>query len=50
MIIEFVGEETITVGAGTFDALHFCYGERGARLSVPMRLTSTPYEVCYGRW
>ena len=30
MVIEYVGEETITVGAGTFDALHFCYGERGS--------------------
>ncbi len=29
MKIEFVGEERITVAAGTFDALHFCYGERG---------------------
>lgn len=24
----YIGEETITVGAGTFDAYHFCYGER----------------------
>ena len=28
MQVEYVGEETITVAAGTFDALHFCYGDR----------------------
>jgi len=28
MIVEFIGREQITVGAGTFDALHFCYGDR----------------------
>lgn len=28
MKIEYVGEERITVAAGTFDAWHFCYGER----------------------
>lgn len=31
MIIEYIGEERITVGAGTFDALHFCYGERHSK-------------------
>ncbi len=30
MRVEYVGEERITVAAGTFDALHFCYGERGS--------------------
>ncbi len=30
MRVEYVGEERITVGAGTFDALHFCYGTRGS--------------------
>ncbi len=30
MLVEYVGEDRITVGAGTFDALHFCYGERGS--------------------
>jgi hypothetical protein len=28
--IEYIGEERITVAAGTFDALHFCYGERNS--------------------
>ena len=27
MRIEYLGEERITVGAGTFDARHYCYGE-----------------------
>lgn len=31
MRVEFIGEEQITVGAGTFDALHFCYGERDSK-------------------
>ena len=30
MKIEYVGEDRITVGAGTFDAWHFCYGDRGS--------------------
>ena len=30
MRVEYVGEETITVAAGTFKAWHFCYGERGS--------------------
>ncbi|MEO0998020.1 MAG: hypothetical protein AAFX58_10920 [Pseudomonadota bacterium] len=30
MKVEYVGEERISVGAGTFDAWHFCYGERGS--------------------
>ncbi len=30
MIVEYVGEDRITVAAGTFDAWHYCYGERGS--------------------
>ncbi len=44
--IEFVGEETVTVAAGTFDALHFCYGDRqnaDAGANEPNR--HPPYEV-----
>lgn len=44
--VEFIGEERITVGAGTFDALHFCYGDRhseDAGGNVPN--THPPYEV-----
>ena len=26
LVMTFVGEENVTVGAGTFDALHFCFG------------------------
>ena len=29
--VEYVGRERITVAAGTFDALHFCYGDRRSR-------------------
>ena len=28
MIVEFIGEEQVTVEAGTFAALHFCFGDR----------------------
>lgn len=28
MVVEFIGEERVTVEAGAFDALHFCYGDR----------------------
>jgi hypothetical protein len=46
MRVEYVGEDRITVGAGTFDALHFCYGERD---SEAMGSNETgehpPYEV-----
>jgi len=46
MIIEFIGEETITVGAGTFDALHFCYGERGSTAQGSNETNEhPPYEV-----
>jgi len=27
MRIEYLGQERITVGAGSFDAWHFCYGD-----------------------
>ncbi|MGB2419912.1 MAG: hypothetical protein ACPH9Z_07250 [Luminiphilus sp.] len=46
MIIEFIGEETITVGAGTFDVLHFCYGERGSSAQGSNETNEhPPYEV-----
>lgn len=46
MIIEFIGEEKITVGAGTFDALHFCYGERGSSAQGSNETNEhPPYEV-----
>ena len=46
MIIEFIGEETIAVGAGTFDALHFCYGERGSTAQGSNETNEhPPYEV-----
>ena len=46
MIIEFIGEETITVGAGTFEALHFCYGERGSTAQGSNETNEhPPYEV-----
>jgi len=44
--IEFVGEERIDVGAGTFDALHFCYGDRhSTELGTNEPHTHPPYEV-----
>ena len=44
--IEFVGCEQITVGAGVFDALHFCYGERGSdRKGSNESGEHPPYEV-----
>ena len=46
MIIEYIGEETITVGAGTFDAWHFCYGERNSKkLGSNEAGEHPPYEV-----
>lgn len=46
MKIEYVGEETITVGAGTFDAWHFCYGERDSeRPGSNETGEHPPYEV-----
>lgn len=46
MRVEFVGREQITVGAGTFDALHFCYGERGSEeMGSNEANEHPPYEV-----
>jgi len=46
MKVEFVGQEQITVGAGTFDALHFCYGERGSEEQGSNETNEhPPYEV-----
>lgn len=46
MKIEYVGEDRITVGAGTFDALHFCYGERNSeRHGSNESGEHPPYEV-----
>jgi hypothetical protein len=46
MKIEYVGEDRITVGAGTFDAWHFCYGERGSdRPGSNEEGEHPPYEV-----
>ena len=46
MQVEYVGEERITVAAGTFDALHFCYGERGSdRPGSNETGEHPPYEV-----
>ena len=46
MRVEYVGEERITVAAGTFDALHFCYGERGSdRPGSNETGEHPPYEV-----
>lgn len=44
--VEFVGEERVTVAAGTFDALHFCYGDRGSdRPGSNETGEHPPYEV-----
>lgn len=46
MKVEYVGEERITVAAGTFDAWHFCYGERGSdRAGSNETGEHPPYEV-----
>jgi hypothetical protein len=46
MIIEYVGEERITVAAGTFDALRFCYGERHSkREGSNEKGEHPPYEI-----
>lgn len=46
MIIEYVGETRVTVGAGTFDAWHFCYGERGSKaMGSNENNEHPPYEV-----
>lgn len=44
--VEFIGEERITVGAGTFDALHFCFGDRrSTELGSNVPGEHPPYEV-----
>lgn len=46
MRVEYIGEERITVGAGTFDALHFCYGDRAdTRPGSNESGIHPPYEV-----
>lgn len=46
MRVEFVGEARIRVAAGEFDALHFCYGERGSdRPGSNESGEHPPYEV-----
>lgn len=46
MKIEYVGEECITVGAGTFDALRFCYGDRNSQsLGSNESGEHPPYEI-----
>ncbi len=45
MRVEFIGEETITVGAGTFEALHFCYGERASGRQGAADGEHPPYEI-----
>ena len=46
MRVEYVGEERIEVAAGSFDALHFCYGERGSdRPGSNETGEHPPYEV-----
>lgn len=32
MVVEFIGEEHVTVAAGSFAALHFCYGDRSKNI------------------
>ena len=46
MKVEYVGEERVTVGAGSFDAWHFCYGERDSgRMGSNETGEHPPYEV-----
>ena len=46
MIVEYVGAERITVGAGTFDAWRFCYGQRDSTaLGSNETGEHPPYEV-----
>lgn len=46
MRAEFIGETRVTVEAGTFDALHFCYGERGSKKQGANEAGKhPPYEV-----
>ena len=44
--IEFIGAERISVAAGTFDALHFCYGDRHSEeIGANQPNQHPPYEV-----
>ncbi|MEO0579474.1 MAG: hypothetical protein AAFZ58_12370, partial [Pseudomonadota bacterium] len=44
--VEYVGRERIDVAAGTFDALHFCFGERGSERPGSNETNEhPPYEV-----
>ncbi len=45
MRVEYIGKEKITVGAGTFDALHFCYGERNSGRFGAADGEHPPYEI-----
>ena len=46
MKVEYIGEDRITVAAGTFDALHFCYGDRNnAELGSNAPGKHPPYEM-----
>lgn len=46
MKIEFIGEDRVSVGAGSFDAWHFCYGERDSnRPGSNETGEHPPYEV-----
>ncbi|MGA0266654.1 MAG: hypothetical protein ACO3KY_12255 [Lysobacterales bacterium] len=46
MKVEYIGEERVSVGAGTFDAWHFCYGERDSgRMGSNETGEHPPYEV-----
>lgn len=46
MRVEYIGEETITVAAGTFDAWHFCYGDRNSQaLGSNESGEHPPYEI-----
>ncbi len=46
MKVEFIGEERITVAAGEFDALHFCYGDRdNSELGANEPGKHPPYEI-----
>ncbi|MEM9533226.1 MAG: hypothetical protein AAGA23_20060 [Pseudomonadota bacterium] len=46
MRVEYVGPATVEVAAGTFSALHFCYGERGSTARGSNKTGDhPPYEI-----
>lgn len=46
LMIEFIGEERLRVAAGTFDALHYCFGDRlSRRLGSNVPGEHPPYEM-----